>query len=116
MLELHVWLIKEYKAHNKNGTITALTFLIIVKPVLKVTYEKWKKVLWYDRWPLKRGSVHMKFSMTGQEKGGLLIIPIIYKKNIKIYIINHVGAERLTTGWMILSGNNSPPAKVLTQW
>ena len=57
----------------------------------------------------------MKFSMTGQEKGGLLIIPIIYKKNIKIYIINHVGAERLTTGWMILSGNNSPPAKVLTQ-
>jgi hypothetical protein len=32
--------LKEYKAHNKNGTITALTFLIIVKPVLKVTYEK----------------------------------------------------------------------------
>jgi hypothetical protein len=22
-----------------------------------------------DRWPLKRGSMHMKFSMTGQEKG-----------------------------------------------
>jgi hypothetical protein len=24
-----------------------------------------------DRWPLKRGSVEMKFSMTGQEKGDL---------------------------------------------
>ena len=23
-------------------------------------------------WPLKRGSIHMKFSMTGQEKGGPL--------------------------------------------
>ena len=27
----------------------------------------------YDRWPLKRGSNDMKFSMTGQEKGDLLI-------------------------------------------
>ena len=114
MLELHVWLIKEYKAHNKNGTITALTFLIIVKPVLKVTYEKWKKVLWYDRWPLKKGSVHMKFFMTGQEKGGLLIIPIIYKKKYKN--IYHKSCRCRKTGWMILSGNNSPPAKVLTQW
>ena len=24
-------------------------------------------------WPLKRGSIHMKLSMTGQEKGDLLI-------------------------------------------
>ena len=24
-------------------------------------------------WPLKRGSNHMKFSMTGQDKGDLLI-------------------------------------------
>jgi hypothetical protein len=24
-------------------------------------------------WPLKRGSIHMKFSMAGQEKGDLLI-------------------------------------------
>jgi hypothetical protein len=24
-------------------------------------------------WPLKRGSIHMKFSMTGQEKDDLLI-------------------------------------------
>jgi hypothetical protein len=26
-----------------------------------------------DRWPLKRGSIHLKFSMTGQDKGDLLI-------------------------------------------
>jgi hypothetical protein len=26
-----------------------------------------------DRGPLKRGSIHMKFYMTGQEKGDLLI-------------------------------------------
>jgi hypothetical protein len=26
-----------------------------------------------DRWPLKRGSINMKFSMTRQEKGDLLI-------------------------------------------
>ena len=24
-------------------------------------------------WPLKRGSIHMKFSMTGQEKDDLMI-------------------------------------------
>jgi hypothetical protein len=30
------------------------------------------KVVFQDRWPLKRGSIHMIFSMTGQEKGDLL--------------------------------------------
>jgi hypothetical protein len=30
----------------------------------------------------------------------------------KIYLINHVSAERLTAGWMILSGTNSRPAEV----
>jgi hypothetical protein len=29
--------------------------------------------------------------------------------------MNHVIAEALTIGRMILSGNNSPPAEVLTQ-
>ena len=27
-----------------------------------------RKMALYDRWPLIRGSIHMKFSMTGQEK------------------------------------------------
>ena len=35
-------------------------------------WDKANLVLW-DRWPLKRGSIHMKFSMTEQEKGDLLI-------------------------------------------
>jgi hypothetical protein len=26
-----------------------------------------------DRWPLKRGSIHLKYSMTGQDKDDLLI-------------------------------------------
>jgi hypothetical protein len=30
-----------------------------------------KKVDLYDRWPLKRASIHMKCSMIGQEKGDL---------------------------------------------
>jgi hypothetical protein len=32
-----------------------------------------RKIGLLDRWSLKRGSIHMKFSMTGQDKGGLLI-------------------------------------------
>ena len=33
------------------------------------TYKFYKeKVVLYDRWPLKRGSIHIKFSKTGQEK------------------------------------------------
>jgi len=30
--------------------------------------------------------------------------------------MNHVSAEALTTGSMIPSGTNSPPAEVPTQW
>jgi hypothetical protein len=38
-----------------------------VKPVLRGHHcDK-------DRWPHKRGSIHMKFSMTGQEKCDILI-------------------------------------------
>jgi hypothetical protein len=32
-----------------------------------------EKVVFYDKWSPKRGSVHMEFSITGQEKGGILI-------------------------------------------
>ena len=37
-------------------------------------------------------------------------LPIFY---IDSYIINHVSSETLTTGWMIPSGTNSPPALLL---
>ena len=43
------------------------------KPVLRGhLWDKGKVALW-DRLLLKRGLIHMKFSMTGQEKGDLLI-------------------------------------------
>jgi len=46
---------------------------IAVKPVLRGhIWDKENVVLQY-RWPLKGGSIHMKFSMTGQEKCDLLI-------------------------------------------
>jgi len=44
-----------------------------VKPVLRGHLWDKEKVAFTDRWPLKRGSIHIKFSMTGQEKGDLLI-------------------------------------------
>ena len=44
-----------------------------VKPVLRGHPWDKEKVALLDRWPLKRGSIHMKFSMTGQEKNDLLI-------------------------------------------
>ena len=45
----------------------------LIKSVLRGHLWDKDKVAWSDRWPFKRGSIHMKFSMTGQEKGDLLI-------------------------------------------
>ena len=53
MLELHIWLIKKLKAHNKNGTFTALTFLITVKPVLRGEKSVIENFIWTK--PLLRG-------------------------------------------------------------
>ena len=41
-----------------------------------------------------------------------------FKKNFnsKFSLMNQVSTEVLTTGWMIPSGTNSPPAAVSTQW
>ena len=51
--------------YNVNNTI---------KPVLRGhDLSDKEKVVLYDRWSIKRGSIHMKFSMTGQENGDLLI-------------------------------------------
>jgi hypothetical protein len=44
-----------------------------VRHVLRDRFWDHEKVALYGRWPLKRGSIHMKFSMTGWEKGELLI-------------------------------------------
>ena len=47
--------------------------LIVVRPVLRGHHCDKEIVALLDRWPLKRGSINIKCSMTGQEKGGLLI-------------------------------------------
>jgi hypothetical protein len=45
----------------------------LVKSVLRGHLCDKVKVVFYDRWSLNRGSIHMKFSMIGQDKGDLLI-------------------------------------------
>ena len=44
-----------------------------VKPVLRGHFWDDEKVVFQDRWPLKRGLIHMKISMTEQEKSEVLI-------------------------------------------
>ena len=44
---------------------------LIVKPVLRGHILDKEKMALQDRWHLKRGSIHRKLSMTGQEKGDL---------------------------------------------
>ena len=45
---------------------------ILTKDVLRGHLWDTENVVFEDRWPLKRGSIHMKFCRTGQEKGDLL--------------------------------------------
>jgi hypothetical protein len=47
--------------------------LCTVKLVLRGHFWDKEIMALYDRWPLKRGSIHMKLSMTGQWKDDLLI-------------------------------------------
>ena len=44
-----------------------------VNPVLRGHLWDKEKMAIYDRSPLKRGSIHIKFSMTGHVKSDLLI-------------------------------------------
>ena len=56
---------------DKRGVVH--TWKNTVKPVLRGHFWDKEKMVFQDRWPLKRGSIHMKFFMIGQEKGDLLI-------------------------------------------
>jgi hypothetical protein len=40
-----------------------------VNPILRRHFWDKEKVVFEDRRPLKRGSIHMNFSIKGQEKG-----------------------------------------------
>jgi len=42
-----------------------------VKPVFRGHPWEKAKVIFDDRWPLNRDSIHMKLSMSGQEKGDI---------------------------------------------
>ena len=44
-----------------------------VRPALRGHIRDKEKESRWDRWPRKRGSIHIKLSMTGQEKYDLLI-------------------------------------------
>ena len=53
--------------------VGCLCIINTVKPVLRGHIKDKEKVTLQDRWPLKRGSIDMKFSMIVEEKGDLLI-------------------------------------------
>jgi hypothetical protein len=63
------------KHHNPNTAIWQCIhlFYFTVKPILRGHPWEKENMALSDRWPLKRGSIHMNFSMTGQEKCDLLI-------------------------------------------
>ena len=57
----------------KNLIFKDFNLAYTVKPALRGHLWDKENVALQDRWPLKRGSIHIKLSMTGQEKGDLLI-------------------------------------------
>ena len=56
-------------------------FLTTVKPVLRGHLWDKDKLSLYDRWPLNRGSIYMKYSMTRQLKGDLWYRWLLYRGN-----------------------------------
>ena len=59
--------------NTPNYRLCQIIITNTVKPVLRGHPWEKEKVALYNRWPIKRGSIHMKFSMTGQKKSDLLI-------------------------------------------
>jgi hypothetical protein len=66
--------------------------LITITPVLRGHLWDKVKVVLLDRWPLKKGSIHMKFSKTGLEKGDCLIEVTAWEglTNLLIWIISTI--------------------------
>ena len=54
--------------HSLVEHLNKYVMIITVKPVLRGHLWDKEKVALKDRWPLKRGSIHMIFSMIGQEQ------------------------------------------------
>jgi len=53
--------------------VSSSKYMYTVKPVLRGHFWNKEIVTLWDRWPPKRGSIHMNFFMTGKEKSDLLI-------------------------------------------
>jgi hypothetical protein len=73
---ISVLLVEETWGHREKRQPVAShwqTLSHTVKPVLRGHLWEKEKVAFKDRWPLKRGSIQMKFSMTGHEKGDHII-------------------------------------------
>ena len=62
-----------YVVFIHKGTLYTCTHKSTVRPVLRGHLWGKEKVTFKDRWPLKRGSIQMKFSIVGQRKCDLLI-------------------------------------------
>ena len=64
---------QKQQRHHSNQLLINTTINNTVKPVLRGHLSDKEKLVLLDRWPLKRGSIHMKFSITGEEQCDLLI-------------------------------------------
>jgi len=65
------------------GSLLSRTNTVI--PVLRSHLSDKEKVVFYDGRPQNRGSIHMKFSITGQENGDLLISVIQLGTGLRIF-------------------------------
>ena len=67
LITLNIWLPNIFP-DNEHIYIYIYIYIYTVKPVLRGHLWDKENMTLQVRWPLKRGSIHMKFSMTGQEK------------------------------------------------
>ena len=63
----------EYLCNLTYSKIKAICDCIYSPTCIKRSYLGQRKVAFQDLWPLQRGSIHMKFSITGEEKCDILI-------------------------------------------
>jgi hypothetical protein len=85
----------------------ALLFSYTFKPVLRGHLWDKEKVTLEYRWPLKRGSIHMKFSMTGLVKGNLLIQCDCL--TLEIYILVYDRQNNVAGLNLLVGSQPSPP-------
>ena len=92
-------------------------YIYTVNPALRGHHwdrEKW--ALW-DRWPLKRGSFHVKCSITGQEKGYLLIQVTTWAVlTVHVYIYFQMCTSDYSLNMLNCEPINNPLGQFLHWW